>query len=86
MIEAGAVRRYDVATHEPVGAPLEGDPNGVFGVAWSPDRAWLVVSWPQADQWVFIRVRGPHRIRAVSNVAQQFDGFPRLGAWCCPQP
>jgi len=56
------------------------------GVAWSPDRAWLVVSWPQADQWVFIRVRGPHRIRAVSNVAQQFDGFPRLGAWCCPQP
>lgn len=56
------------------------------GVAWSPDGAWLVVSWPQADQWVFVRVRGPHRIRAVSNVGQQFDGFPRLGAWCCPRP
>jgi hypothetical protein len=59
--------------------------SGPFGgLAWSPDGAWLVVSWPQADQWVFVRVRGPHRIRAVSNVAQQFDGFPRLGAWCCP--
>jgi len=58
---------------------------GAFGgVAWSPDGAWLVVSWPQADQWVFVRVRGPHRIRAVSNVTQQFDGFPRLGTWCCP--
>lgn len=53
------------------------------GVAWSPGGTWLVVSWPQADQWVFVRVRGTHRIRAVSNVAQQFNGFPRLGTWCC---
>ena len=37
----GGVRQYDVATHEPVGEMLDGDPNGIFGVAYSPDGAVL---------------------------------------------
>lgn len=53
------------------------------GVAWSPDARWLLVPWRDADQWVFVRVGGAHRIRAVSNVARQFGAFPRVGAWCC---
>ena len=56
------------------------------GIAWSPDARWLLVPWPAADQWVFVRVEGAHRIRAVSNVAHQFDGFPRVETWCCARP
>jgi hypothetical protein len=57
-------------------------------VAWSPDGKWLLVSWPAADQWVFVRVAGAPRIAAVSRIAQQFSagasrGFPRLEGWCC---
>jgi hypothetical protein len=55
-------------------------------LAWSPDGRWLVVTWPTADQWVFVRVAGRRRIRGVSGIARQFGGgqFPRLAGWCCP--
>jgi WD40-like Beta Propeller Repeat len=51
---------------------------------WSPDGRWLLVSWPTADQWVFVRADGK-RIRAVSNVSEQFHSrsFPRVEGWCC---
>lgn len=58
---------------------------GVFrGLAWSPDGRWLLVTWPTADQWVFVPASG-RRIRAVANVTEQFrtDGFPRVEGWCC---
>ena len=58
---------------------------GLDQVAWSPDGRWLLVSWPAANQWVFVRVIGTPQIRAVSRIAQQFSGrsFPRLEGWCC---
>jgi hypothetical protein len=58
---------------------------GLSALAWSPDRHWLVVSWPAADQWVFVRVVGSPRIVAVSRIRRQFGGrgFPRLDGWCC---
>lgn len=62
---------------------------GVGQVVWSPNGRWLLVSWPAADQWVFIKVVGPPRIAAVSRIARQFarrsslSGFPRLEGWCC---
>jgi hypothetical protein len=62
---------------------------GLRQLAWSPDQQWLLVSWPIADQWVFIRAAGRPRIAAVSRIAQQFQarpsptGFPRLEGWCC---
>jgi hypothetical protein len=51
---------------------------------WTPDGRWLVVGWPTADQWVFVRADGK-RIRAVSNVSEQFRSrsFPHLEGWCC---
>ncbi len=54
-------------------------------LVWSPDGRWLLVGWPAADQWVFVRVTGPRRIVAVSNVSRQFDSdsFPRIAGWCC---
>ncbi|MGI8478483.1 MAG: hypothetical protein ACR2M2_01260 [Gaiellaceae bacterium] len=54
-------------------------------VIWSPDGRWLLVTWPAADQWVFIRAAEPRRIRAVSNIAKQFRSasFPRVEGWYC---
>jgi WD40 repeat protein len=53
-------------------------------LAWSPDGRWLLVGWPTADQWVFVRADGK-RIRAVAGVSEQFRSrsFPRVEAWCC---
>jgi hypothetical protein len=63
---------------------------GVRAVNWSPDVRWLLVSWPAANQWVFVRVEGVPRIAAVSRIAQQFSnggraarGFPQIEGWCC---
>jgi hypothetical protein len=51
-------------------------------IAWSPNGRWLLVTWPDADQFLF--VRGRH-IRAFSAIARQFGGgaFPSIGGWCC---
>jgi hypothetical protein len=53
-------------------------------VTWTPDERWILVTWPEADQWVFIRANGAG-IRAVSNVSKQFRSrtFPSVGGWCC---
>ena len=61
---------------------------GPFGdVEWSPAGDWLLVNWPEANQWVFIKGK---QVRAVANIRQQFaraDGLgPMLelsGRWCC---
>jgi hypothetical protein len=53
-------------------------------LAWSPNGKWLLVTWPTADQWVFVRADG-RGIRAVSNISEQFRSlsFPRIDGWCC---
>jgi hypothetical protein len=61
---------------------------GAFGdLAWSPDGRWLLVTWPAADQWVFVRATaaGGRRISAVANVSEQFGSVspPRIEGWCC---
>jgi hypothetical protein len=61
---------------------------GLRQVVWSPNGKWLLVSWPVANQWVFVRVAAAPRIQAVSRIAQQFGsasghGFPELDGWCC---
>jgi hypothetical protein len=57
-------------------------------VAWSPDGRWLLLAWPSADQWLFIRSAGVRRILAVSNIRRQYDStrFPIIAGWCCPSP
>jgi hypothetical protein len=64
---------------------------GLRQVDWSPDGRWLLISWPTANQWVFVRVLGAPRIAAVSRIAQTFAsgasaGFPQLDGWCCTAP
>jgi hypothetical protein len=62
--------------------------SGLRGLLWSPDGRWLLVGWPAANQWVFVRAKGAPRIAAVSRIAQKFpggaaSGFPTLDGWCC---
>ena len=54
------------------------------GLAWSPDGRWLLVTWANSDQWLFVRADG-RGIRAVSNISKQFRSrsFPRIEGWCC---
>jgi hypothetical protein len=59
-------------------------------LTWSPDRKWLLVSWPSADQWVFLEIPGGvRRIDAVGGIAAEFDpgavggAFPLVEGWCC---
>ncbi len=57
---------------------------GVFDqLAWSPDGRWLLVTWPTANQWVFVRSGRPRRIVGASRISAQFGSFPRVAAWCC---
>ena len=51
---------------------------------WSPDGRWVLVAWPAADQWVFVRSDG-RGIRAISNISEQFRSraLPRVEGWCC---
>jgi hypothetical protein len=82
-----AVARAAELLREPDDAPLQrllgrGDFARPVG---SPDRRWLAVGWQEADQFVFVRVRGGRQLRAVSNVSSQFRtrSFPRIEGWCC---
>jgi hypothetical protein len=59
---------------------------------WSPDGKWLLVSWPSADQWVFLEIPGGvRRIDAVGNITAEFDpgavgaAFPRVAGWIVPR-
>jgi hypothetical protein len=85
------LRRSDVLVLD-ARRPRAAAPRRVFagagalsGVTWSPDGRWLLVGWQTADQWVFVRVSGPRRIAAVSNVSAQFRSsrFPTVEGWCC---
>lgn len=49
----------------------------------SPDGRWLLLTFPAANQWIFVRLRGTHLIRGVSGILRQFGGeaFPRVAGW-----
>jgi hypothetical protein len=61
-------------------------------LTWSPNGRWLLVAWPSADQWLFLRFPRVGRIVVVSNVVAQFDPggtgprtFPRVAGWVKPE-
>jgi hypothetical protein len=62
------------------------------GPTWSPDGRWLLVGWPEADQWIFIRTDRPDHVIAVGHISEQFDpggsgdgSFPRVSGWILPE-
>jgi hypothetical protein len=83
------VRRTATGSELYVDGRLRFQGTGTFGdVTWSPDGRWFAVSWPEADQLVFVRATGPRRIVAAANVSAQFDSasHPRVSGWCPAGP
>jgi hypothetical protein len=83
---AAAIRRRGAASEAVVGGRVVFRGTGEFrDAARSPDGRWLLVTWPTADQWVFVRLAGGRKLVAVSAVTRQFGGgaFPRIAGWCC---
>jgi hypothetical protein len=63
----------------------------ISDLQFSPDGRWLLAGWPEADQFLFLRLPGVRRIVAVDDVRREFDPgspgigeFPRISGWCCP--
>jgi dipeptidyl aminopeptidase/acylaminoacyl peptidase len=58
-------------------------------VRWSPDDRWVLLSWPAANQWLFLRSASVSGVSAVRDIARQFDPgvrkakFPAVADWCC---
>jgi len=69
-------------------------PGHLGEIAWSPDAERLLISWPQADQWLFMpvsgRVRAPQAVAGISRTFSPGNGerglFPRVAGWCCAPP
>jgi hypothetical protein len=59
------------------------------GVRWSPDDRWVLISWPAANQWLFLRSARVCGVSAVRDIARLCDPgvrsarFPAIADWCC---
>lgn len=65
-------------------------PGPLSDLAWSPKGDRLLVSWRDADQWLFIPSNGRGRVRAIDGIAAEFapgepgaSSFPQIKGWCC---
>ena len=70
---------------------------GIRQVTWSPNSRWLLISWPTANEWVFLATGQKPRLKATSRIAQRFGQpttsrlphrsqgteLPGLDGWCC---
>jgi WD40 repeat protein len=58
-------------------------PGAFTDLAWSPDGRWLLVAWQEPNQWLFVPTTAQRRVRAVADVARQFESraFPRIRGW-----
>lgn len=56
---------------------------GLRQIVSAPDGRWLLLTWPAADQWVFVRAHGTHMIHAYSGITRQFGmgSFPVVSGW-----
>jgi hypothetical protein len=55
---------------------------------WSPDRKWILMAWPKADQWLFVSTPNAVNVLPVARIAEQFSSrgaFPGLAGWCCAE-
>lgn len=66
-------------------------PGRLTGPSWSPDGRWLLIGWPDADQWLFINPDDPRRVKSFDNITEQFasgengaTAFPRVSGWILP--
>jgi hypothetical protein len=81
-----AVLLYPAAGGQP--RRLLGVPGRLTQLAWSPDGSKLLVTWPGANQWLFLPT-GRGEGRALAGIAAAFApgqraaAFPRVEGWCC---
>jgi hypothetical protein len=88
---AGQARSLVILTDIRGGPPrrLLSTPGRLAGLAWSPDASRLLISWPDADQWLFVPADGRGRVRAIGGISEQFapgrrnSAFPHIEGWCC---
>jgi hypothetical protein len=52
-------------------------------VLWSPDGRWLLLSWPSADQWLFLRSAAVRKLDPVSGIGAAFGPGAVPADWCC---
>jgi hypothetical protein len=65
------------------GGPVIFSGTGVFRqLEPSPDGRWVLITWPTANQWVFVRTRR-RKIVAVARITQQFGRNAKIQGWCC---
>jgi dipeptidyl aminopeptidase/acylaminoacyl peptidase len=76
--------RSELLLHDGRTRLLFGGRGRLGAVTWSPDGRWLLASQPGADQWLFVRVRGTARVKAVAGVAREFG--PRASSPGPPVP
>jgi hypothetical protein len=65
-------------------------PGRLGQIVWSPRSDRLLITWPEADQWLFVPISGRGRVTAVSDLSRQFNPgaastsrFPSISGWCC---
>jgi hypothetical protein len=57
---------------------------GIFDrVLWSPNGQWLLLAWPSADQWLFLRSAAVRKIDPVSGIEAAFGPGAVPVGWCC---
>lgn len=60
---------------------------GRFGdIVWSPDASTLLVDWPTASQWIFLRGQKVHAVAIGAEFPRHDDVRPTLqitDRWCC---
>lgn len=66
-------------------------PGRLGQIAWSPDASRLLITWPEADQWLFLPIGGHRHLQAIGEISRQFNpggssggAFPQIAGWCCP--
>jgi hypothetical protein len=64
-------------------------PGRLGQIAWSPDGSRLLITWPEANQWLFVPVQTRGRLKAVAGISSTFapgtsgGTFPSVEGWCC---
>jgi hypothetical protein len=53
-------------------------------VVWSPDGRWLLLGWPSADEWLFIRSAKVRKVVPVAGIGEAFGAETQIAGWCCP--
>jgi hypothetical protein len=82
----------DLSQRDRRARPLFAGTGRFAGVEWSPDDRWVLISWPAANQWLFLRPARVPGVSAVRDIARQFDPgstrerFPAVLGWCCGSP